>query len=350
MSPDTFPLLPTARSLLLPLAACALLACGRAESRADAPSEAAIQGEYLGRLENGDALGAHVIALGQGRFQAVFYPGGLPGAGWEGGERFALDGRMEGDRAVFAPHEGRKTYMARAPEQFSALREPPERQPDGEASIEGGRMTGRIPAGPFGLERVVRKSPTLGAKPPEGALVLFDGTDAEAWEGGRMDDDGNLIGGARSRRQFQSFRAHIEFMTPLRPAARGQGRANSGVYIQDRYEVQVLDSFGLEGLANECASIYARAAPSVNMCLPPLQWQTFDIDFEAPQFDEDGKKTRNAVLTLDWNGVRVFDGHEIPRVTGGARGREGEPGALYLQAKSRDVLYRNIWVIEKETP
>jgi hypothetical protein len=138
-------------------------------------------------------------------------------------------------------------------------------------------------------------------------------------------------------------------MLPFKPAARGQGRGNSGVYMVDHYEVQVLDSFGLEGKDNECGGIYTQKAPLVNMCLPPLQWQTYDIEFTNAEIDSQGKKVKNARITARHNGTLIHDGVEIARPTGGGDNRpEGTPGALRLQGHGNPLQYRNIWIVEKK--
>lgn len=164
-----------------------------------------------------------------------------------------------------------------------------------------------------------------------------------------MTDDGLLMQGATSKAKFQSYTLHLEFQLPYMPAARGQGRGNSGCYAQGRYEVQILDSFGLDGLNNECGGIYSVKAPGVNMCFPPLAWQTYDIDFTAAKYDSDGKKTADAKLTVKHNGVEIHKDVSIPKTTTAAPVAEGpEPGPLYLQDHGNPVRFRNIWVVEKK--
>jgi hypothetical protein len=195
----------------------------------------------------------------------------------------------------------------------------------------------------------MRESPTLGAKPPEGATVLFDGTTAEHFEGGKMTEDKLLQVGCVSKESFQDFVLHLEFRTPFMPAARGQGRGNSGMYLQDRYEVQVLDSFGLEGKNNECGGIYGIQDPKLNMCYPPLAWQTYDVEFTAARFDDQGNKTKNAIVTLSHNGVPIYDSYELPNLTpGGASAEAPGKGPLKLQDHGNPVHFRNIWVLEKK--
>jgi len=151
--------------------------------------------------------------------------------------------------------------------------------------------------------------------------------------------------GCKSKDVFQDHRLHLEFRTPFQPSDSGQGRGNSGVYIQGRYELQVLDSFGLRGENNECGGIYQIASPKLNMCYPPLSWQTYDIDFKSAKYDADGKKTTNARVTIRHNGVVIHDDLEFPRGTpGGVGGEAPEGGPLYLQDHSNPVVFRNIWV------
>ena len=154
--------------------------------------------------------------------------------------------------------------------------------------------------------------------------------------------------GCTSKRKFQNFTLHCEFLLPFKPLGRGQDRGNSGVYLQNRYEVQVLDSFGLKGENNECGGIYTKAKPSENMCFPPLVWQTYDMDYQAAKFDESGKKkTKNAVVTIKHNGVVIHDQFEINGSTGGGKPEEPTPGAIQLQGHGNPVFYRNIWIVEK---
>ena len=153
-----------------------------------------------------------------------------------------------------------------------------------------------------------------------------------------------MIGG---KQKFSDFRAHLEFLLPFKPFARGQERGNSGVYLQDRYEIQVLDSFGLKGGNDECGGIYSQTAPSVNMCLPPLTWQTYDIDFTAARFDDSGKKIKNAVVTIKQNGVTIHDRIELKGPTPGGNKETPSGGPIQLQGHGNPVFYRNIWLVPK---
>ena len=286
------------------------------------------QGEFAGAITvDGDEikLGVQVIALGGGKFHAVGYMGGLPGDGWDGSDRREVDGELSGGAAVFKV----------AGEAGAEVR-------DGVLTIRdaSGNRIGE-------LKKTKRKSPTEGEKPPAGAVVLFDGTSADKFDGGKL--DGNLlVQGATSKQKFQSCKLHLEFMLSYMPTARGQGRGNSGCYAQGRYEVQILDSFGLAGENNECGGIYTVKKPDLNMCFPPLSWQTYDIDFTAAKFDDSGKKTADAKMSVKHNGVVIHQDVAVPKSTTAAPLGEGkEPGPLYLQDHGNPVRFRNIWVVEK---
>jgi len=109
----------------------------------------------------------------------------------------------------------------------------------------------------------------------------------------------------------------------------------------------VLDSFGLKGENNECGALYSQAKPAVNMCYPPLTWQTYDIDFKAAEFDESGKKMKNAIVTIRQNGVPIFENHEIKGPTPAGKSEDPSGGPLQLQGHGNPVFYRNIWVLPK---
>tara|TARA_R110002096_G_scaffold29509_5_gene88957 strand:- start:20797 stop:21843 length:1047 start_codon:yes stop_codon:yes gene_type:complete len=313
------------------------------------PLDFQIQGEYAG-----EGLGAQVIALGEGRFQAVLYTAGLPGAGWDQKNRSLLDGTLEGEVANFRPAEGNRKYVAASPDEFSASASfPPEGHQPYSGTISGDTFSGKDADGAaFQLTKTLRKSETLGAKPPEGAKVLFDGSNSDAFAGGRLDEATKLLNtdgkDIRTKDKFNNYTMHLEFMLPFKPAARGQGRGNSGFYQVDHYEVQVLDSFGLEGKNNECGGVYTKAEPLVNMCAPPLSWQTYDVEFTNAVADADGKKIKDAVMTVRHNGVVIHDKLEIPGKTGGSRNEpEGTPGVIKLQGHGNPLQYRNIWIVEK---
>jgi hypothetical protein len=197
------------------------------------------------------------------------------------------------------------------------------------------------------LNRIERQSPTLGLAPPESAITLFDGEHLEHWnDGARMDAHGRLIEGATTRESYGDFHLHMEMKLGFMPDSEGQGRANSGVYIQNRYEVQILDTFGQPPSVNGIASLYNFKAPVVNAAYPPLTWQTYDLYFRAPRFDDDGEKTENARVTVYLNGVLVQDNVELPQGTGMGASRAETPRApLYLQSHSGPVRFQNIWLI-----
>lgn len=279
-----------------------------------------LQGEYAG-----SALGAQIIALGNDTFRAVFLKGGLPGAGWDKSPKVEIEAKRTGDSVTFE-------------------------KDDWKAVLKKDSLAGKGASGPFELKKVARQSPTLGAKPPVGAVVLFDGSSCDAFAGGHFDDlNRNLLasGSKTKRADFENFQLHVEFLLPFKPLGRGQDRGNSGVYLQDRYEVQVLDSFGLRGASNECGGIYSKIEPAVNMCFPPLTWQSYDIDFTAAQFDASGAKTKNAVLTVKHNGVLIHDKVEIPGPTGGGKKEEPTGGAIQLQGHGNPVFYRNVWIVPR---
>ena len=179
-----------------------------------------------------------------------------------------------------------------------------------------GRELGRLP-------RVTRSSPTLGLAPPLQATVLFGGGSTENLEKSKVSPEGLLMPEVLTKMPVQAFHMHLEFRTPFMPTARDQPRGNSGVYIQRRYEVQILDSFGLDGVFNECGALYRQTPPDINMCLPPLTWQTYDIWFTPPQFAADGQtKIANARITVLHNGVPVHWHREITAKTGGGQPKD----------------------------
>ncbi len=182
-------------------------------------------------------------------------------------------------------------------------------------------------------------------------MVLFDGSASslDNWQpGAKRSDDGLLLAGATTRQVFGDYSLHVEFQTPFMPKASGQARGNSGVYHQGRYETQILDSFGLEGKNNEAGGIYSVRDPDLNMCLPPLSWQTYDVDFTAARFDASGKKLSSALLTVRLNGVVVQSEVAVPGPTTAAPLPESnQPGPIYLQDHGNPVRFRNIWLVPR---
>lgn len=318
------------------------------------PVDYRYQGEYVGKMADGSPVGAQVISLGDGDFQAVLYPGGLPGAGWNGEQKTLLDGRLDGSNVRLEPAKPPKEYLAKSPERFSAVVDfPPPGQRAWSGRISDGTFHITTEAGKsLSLQKQPREVPRRGAQAPADAIVLFDGSGTQHWSGGRLDPESQTLhtdrNDIRTKRSFGNYTLHIEFLLPFRPAARGQGRSNSGVYQADQYEVQVLDSFGLAGLDNECGGIYQVARPRVNMCLPPLTWQAYDIDFTNAVVDEEGGLVKPAQITVRHNGVEIHKDVEIKSPTGGGRNELfGKPGPIRLQGHGNPLQYRNIWIVER---
>ena len=190
---------------------------------------------------------------------------------------------------------------------------------------------------------------------PSDAVVLFDGKDLSEWmrcgsdepAGWKVENGYTEVRGGNicTKRTFGDFQLHLEFWLPLMAKAKGQARANSGVYLQGRYEIQVLDSYGLKSQANDCGAMYGVAAPLVNACRPPEQWQTCDVFFRAPRFDDEGNQISKARVSALQNGVWIHDNVEIPGSTVAAMGGDVvASGPIMLQDHGNPVRYRNIWV------
>lgn len=299
-----------------------------ATEKSQVDADYAIQGEYAGKhvFKEGKAtpVGVQLIARGDGDFDAVCYIGGLPGDGWNREDPMfkGTATRLENGGVVLKDPEGNIV-----------------------SKLVDGVITSETPTGTGAQKRIVRVSPTMGAEPPEGATVIV-GKGVNRTDG-QMNTEDQLWSGATTTDQFEGpYTLHLEFLLPYMPKHRGQARSNSGVYIHDCYELQVLDSFGLEGMDNECGGIYKVQVPKVNMCLPPLQWQTYDIDFTPPEFDDEGNRTKQAVLTVKHNGVVIHDNLALEKTPG--RQAEGPgPRPIHLQQHGNKVQYRNVWLKEK---
>jgi hypothetical protein len=291
----------------------------------DVDQDFGIQGEYLGLI--GDSygnlrhFGMQVAAHGDGQFVGLGYRGGLPGNGWDKQPISQWKGTRDGNETTLTGEWGR-------------------------ATIQSGQLTLSDDHGtPLGtLQRVRRISDSLGKAPPADAIVLFDGSDVSEFKAARTTEEGLLIAGSTTNRNVRDFQLHLEFRTPYMPYARGQGRGNSGVYIQQRYEVQILDSFGTEPLFNGCAALYRQQPPELNMSFPPLTWQTYDIYFTAARFDINGEKLLPARVTVLHNGITVHNGRVLPTKTGAGKPEGADDRPLHLQFHGNPVYFQNVWI------
>lgn len=193
---------------------------------------------------------------------------------------------------------------------------------------------------------------------PENAVILFNGKDLSNWRtrsggtaGWEVAHDIITIapgtGDIVSEQKFTDFLLHLEWMEPDMPDASGQGKGNSGVFLQGRYEIQVLDSYGIEVPGKgDCGAIYDQFAPLANACKPPLEWQTYDIALRGACLNDSGEVMNQARVTVVQNDIVIHNNVEMLGVTGGAMDEEvGEPGPLLLQDHGNLIKYRNIWIL-----
>jgi hypothetical protein len=236
---------------------------------------------------------------------------------------------------------------------------------EGEIGKQALQIRKRGYGGVFQMKRVMKKSPVEALPPPPGAIVLLafapgkkPGLDPWTEAGWVATSEGimhrNPGEGPRpdlprrdlsTKREFKNVRLHLEFRIPYEPDLREQARGNSGVILADRYEVQVLDSYGLIPGDGDCASIYGVAPPRVNAAFPPLSWQTYDITFYAPRM-EGGKMVRGPRLTVVWNGIKVHENQTASTPTGDAARPNAGSGPIRIQDHGNLVFYRNIWIEE----
>ncbi len=196
----------------------------------------------------------------------------------------------------------------------------------------------------------------ISPKPPRGAVVLFNGRDTSHWtgDGGRsfpwkvVDGAIEIVPGSGSLisiPKFEDFQLHLEFIIPLMPNEHGQARGNSGVYLQGRTELQVLDSWNNETYANgSCGAIYLQYVPRVNASKPPEQWQSYDVFYTAGRFNADGSVKNRPMATIYQNGILIHDNVEIHGTPDSGAANETLSGPLLLQDHHCKVKYRNIWM------
>ncbi|VTR98857.1 3-keto-disaccharide hydrolase [Tuwongella immobilis] len=199
-------------------------------------------------------------------------------------------------------------------------------------------------------------TPGEGTAPPSDAIVLFDGKDLSKFNGGPLWEikDGYAIAKKTAlvtKDKFGSCQLHVEFATPEKVEGSGQGRGNSGIYLMNRYEIQILDSYeNTTYFDGQCGSVYKQQPPLVNVCRKPGEWQSYDIIFNAPEFDSKGQVTKPAVVTVLQNGVVVQNHFELKGGTFYDRPAayipHGPKEPLQIQFHGNPIRFRNIWLRE----
>ena len=273
-----------------------------------------LMGEYV---KDGEGV---QVTPAEGKFYVSFFPGGLPGGGWDGSEI----------KHQWFDQNGTSDVLT-------------------------------------GYQKVERSSKLKFPKPPAEAIVLFDGEKHDHWAFGKVKNS-FLIAGAKTRRDdFKDLKLHFETRIVFKPELplAHPDRGNSGVFLAGAYEVQICDTFGVDFAPDRwkkdrvrkkpntwCGGIYGLKKADVNVCLPPLAWQSFDINFTAARFDAD-RKISDARMTVFQNGALIHDDVALERGTGG--GREGPRpevalGPISFQNHHSPNEFRNIWVVERKQP
>jgi hypothetical protein len=302
---------------------------------AAAPTDEAVQGIYEGTVKagaGGQKAEARLVACGKGTYKLFLR---LQITAKTVG-KIEFDGKAEGDGLAFRGKAGDVEWTAA----WAA---------DGTVKGAGGQ------GGTLELKRIVRESPTLGAKPPAGAVALlgeknYEGVTKKPPKDGKEQEwtpvDGGGIqvpkGGMNSKQTLGdiSFKLHVEFKCPLMPEARDQGRGNSGVFLPNGEEIQVLDSFGMTTYTGGCCGgLYKYKDPDLFdvftlASLPPLQWQTYDIEYRV--LKQGGKLTGKPRVTVFHNGIRIHNNFELQK--------DAKLGTIQFQDHGNAVHYRNIWV------
>lgn len=330
-----------------------------------------IQGNWLGEWKNEGGMGGKTVAeitgLGNGEYQATF-------TAYDSGEQdkgvfsFSISGySVNEEKVVFT----QKIDLGRLGN-FSF-----------DAEVEKGKLdakysNGNSFKGTIELQRIEKKVEEVGTKPLPGSVVLLDGKSLEHWvtpddpaigwklENGVLSSpqsdvalpstEGHLV----SKSQFNDAQIHVEFRVPYLPEQRGQARGQGGIYLQGRYELQIVDSFGFprsKDAADEFSdhdalgAIFQQRAPTEQPALPPGEWQAFDITFLAAKRDAAGKVTRPAEVTVLLNGVQIHDRVPLLKPTEGAPLQDDSTRAgLILQNGGQRVEYRNIWFVPLDAP
>ncbi|MCM8530465.1 MAG: DUF1080 domain-containing protein [Lentisphaeraceae bacterium] len=302
------------RKLLVLFLTICLLASTNAKTKDKVPvwtdAETATK-EHPGFAHQGDyvkaGVGVQATVLKDGKFLVATFQGGLPGAGWD------------------------------------------------KSKIKSEVLdTAQLKSKVASFTKALRTSPTMGRVAPENAIMTMA-------DGFTNVKDGILWAGGKTKKDVGSFKMHVEFMLPFKPARNpsNQDRGNSGLYIFNNYEIQVIDSYGLDfDSANNaiplesvnkqwCGCFYKMKLADTHMAFPPLTWQTYDIEFTAPVF-KDGKKVKNAFITVAHNGVKIHDNFELKTGTGaGAKRKQLAKGPIYFQNHGNPTMFRNVWIVEK---